>query len=68
MNTTTRTINDALSALLLALGFQAMAQQVKTERDTERLSKYARVIVRNMPADKRAQTSRLLSAAGLQVS
>jgi hypothetical protein len=68
MNTTTRTINDALSALLLALGFQTMAQQVKTERDTERLSKYARVIVRNMPADKRAQTSRLLSAAGLQVS
>jgi hypothetical protein len=68
MNTTTRTINDALSALLLALGFQTMAQQVKTERDTERLSKYARVIVRNMPADKRAQTSRLLSAAGLQLS
>ena len=68
MITTAHTINDALSALLLSLGFRTMARQVKTERDTERLSKYARVIVRNMPADKRAQTSRLLSAAGLQVS
>lgn len=67
-NNTSATINTALSALLLALGFNAMAEQVKTERDAERLARYARVIVRNSPADKRATLSRLFAAAGLRIA
>jgi hypothetical protein len=41
-----RTVQEALSALLFALGFAAMAEQVKAEADTESLRLYARIIVK----------------------
>jgi Ni2+-binding GTPase involved in maturation of urease and hydrogenase len=46
---TTPTIQDALSELLDALGFAAMAADVITETDQERLRKYARIIVKQSP-------------------
>lgn len=64
----TSTINTALSALLAALGFAQMAADVKTETCTERLAKYARVIVKNSPAAKRGELVRLFQAAGLRVA
>lgn len=55
----TATIQDALSQLLAALGFDAMAREVKTETDKTTLGKYARIIIRTSPQDKKmALTSR----------
>jgi len=42
-------IQDALSELLAALGFERMATDVKTEDDLARLRTYARIIVKNSP-------------------
>ena len=36
---------DAISVLLLALGFDAMARDCRTETDPARLSHYARIIL-----------------------
>ncbi len=50
-------IQDSLAALLGALGFTAMAEEVLSEGDTGRLRQYARVIAKNMPdSDKRKST------------
>lgn len=42
-------IQEALSQMLAALGFGAMSRDVKTETDKARLSKYARIILKNSP-------------------
>jgi hypothetical protein len=52
--TSAATINDALGALLASEGFAQMAADVLTETDIDRLRKYARVIVKNAPEDRRA--------------
>ncbi len=62
---TNNTIQDAMSALLLALGFDAMAEGVKTEQDTERLTKYAKVILKQSPASMRDSLFTQFRAAGL---
>lgn len=41
------TIQTALSALLDALGFDQMASDVLTEYEDDRLSRYARVVIKN---------------------
>ena len=51
----TKTIQEATSAVLKSLGFDAMASGVLTENDGERLSKYARVIIRNSPQSKKVE-------------
>ena len=43
----TPTIQDAMSEMLDAMGFEAMAREVKGETETDILRKYARVIVKN---------------------
>jgi hypothetical protein len=43
------TINTAMSEMLNALGFEAMAREVLAEDDVDRLRKYARVIIKNSP-------------------
>lgn len=63
--TSSFSINTALSDLLLALGFVQMARDVKTETATDRLAKYARVIVKNAPAAKRDNLIKLFRSAGL---
>ena len=50
----TNTIQEAMSAVLKSLGFDAMAAGVINENDGERLGKYARVIIRNSPQAKKA--------------
>lgn len=57
--------NTALSALLLALGFNAMANEVLTETDRDRLIRYARVIIKNSPEAQRPAIVRNLRALGL---
>ncbi len=55
MPSTAPTIQDAMSALLLALGFDAMAREVKTETEHDRLARYARIIVKQSPAAQRLE-------------
>ena len=45
------TIQDALSKLLLAMGFEAMANGVLREKDEGRLRMYARVVRNNCKRD-----------------
>lgn len=52
-------IQDAMSALLSALGFDAMARDVKTEEDLERLRHYARIIVKQSPELQRPAVANL---------
>ena len=59
------TTNNVLSALLLALGFNAMANEVLTETDRDRLIRYARVIIKNSPEAQRPAIVRNLRALGL---
>jgi len=60
------TIQDALSELLDALGFKTMAREVKAETDKQRLSRYARVIIKNTPeGDIKRRLWRQLKLAGL---
>jgi hypothetical protein len=61
----TPTIQNAMSALLFALGFDAMASAVKTETDRDRLSRYARVIVKQSPANKKLALANNFRLAGL---
>lgn len=49
------TVQSAMSALLAALGFDAMASDVLTETDRNRLARYARIIVKQSPQSKRAE-------------
>ena len=46
-------IRPAMAELLSALGFEQMAIDVKTETDKDRLRKYAWIIMRNAPEEKR---------------
>ena len=50
------TIQSAMSELLRALGFDQMAKDVLAAEDSDRelLRRYAHVIVKNAPKDKRA--------------
>jgi hypothetical protein len=41
-----------MAALLEALGFTAMAKDVLTETDPDRLRRYARIIIKQSPKDK----------------
>lgn len=43
------TKQQAISELLAALGFEAMARDVLNENDAERLSRYARIVIKNSP-------------------
>lgn len=53
-------IQDAMSELLDALGFEAMAREVKTEEDIARLRQYYRIIVKNTgDPDKRVKLANL---------
>lgn len=65
MTTTAPDITTGMSALLKALGFDAMAKDVIGETDTERLTKYARVIVKNSPAEKRQRLFQLFNSQNL---
>lgn len=49
------TTQTALSALLNALGFEAMARDVLTETDSGNLARYARIIIKQSPQAARAQ-------------
>jgi hypothetical protein len=57
METTTQT---ALSLLLTGLGFEAMAREVLTENDTDRLRKYAAIVVKNSPPATKDRARALL--------
>lgn len=59
------TTNNALSALLLALGFNQMAEDVLKETERERLVRYAKVIIKNCPDAQRAAIVRNLRALNL---
>ena len=50
-------VQDAMSDLLDALGFEEMAKQVKSEYDHERLCKYARWIIKNTPGPESRRLS-----------
>jgi hypothetical protein len=58
-------ITTGMSALLKALGFDAMAANVIGESDTERLTKYARVIIKNSPQAKRPLLFQLFNSQNL---
>jgi hypothetical protein len=60
------TTPDALSALLSALGFAAMARDVLTETDHARLSRSAGIIVRNTPEPQRHAVHVRLALLGLR--
>jgi len=67
MNSAQQTTQDALSALLASLGFDTMAREVKSEQDNERLSRYARVVVKNSPVEIRRQLTVRFHFLGLRV-
>jgi hypothetical protein len=53
------TIQGAMAEVLAALGFEAMAREVRTEHDPDRLRRYARVCVKNAPEPQRAKLANL---------
>jgi hypothetical protein len=55
----TPTIQDAMSEMLNALGFERMAQEVRTEDDLSRLRQYARIIVKQSPSTTRDKVANL---------
>lgn len=61
------TVNDALSELLDAEGFAAMARDVRTEQDPRRLDHYARIIYKNAPAAIREEVGPRLRSLGFHV-
>jgi hypothetical protein len=67
MNSAQHTTQDALSALLASLGFEAMAREVKSEQDNERLSRYSRIVVKNSPVQIRRQLTVRFHFLGLRV-
>ena len=62
---TTENITGAMSAILKSLGFEAMAKQVIGETNSERLTKYARVIVKNSPPSARSRLFELFNSQNL---
>lgn len=55
------TVQQMLHEWLVALGFAAMARDVLAEQDAQRLRRYARVILRQVPAThKEAVRSRFV--------
>jgi hypothetical protein len=53
------TVQQMLGEFLGAMGFEAMAHDVQSETDRARLQRYARVVLKQLPADrKRAVHSR----------
>lgn len=65
MTATAPTVQDALSALLASLGFRQMALDVKTETETARLRKYARVILNDCPVESRRSLYQKMALLGL---
>lgn len=57
--TNDKTIQDAMSELLAALGFETMAREVKTEQDLGRLRQYARIIVKQSKPEFRLQLANM---------
>lgn len=53
VNPQERTIQDAMSEALLAMGMDAMSRDVKTETDVPTLRRYARVIVKHAQVERR---------------
>lgn len=51
---------NVMSELLKALGFKTMSESVLKTTDKETLAKYARVIIKNSPVDKRGQIAQSL--------
>ena len=58
-------VASMLSELLGALGFRAMALQAGAELDPEKLRLYARIIVKQAPAARRAEIVEGLERVGL---
>lgn len=58
-------MQKAMSEVLAALGFEAMARDVLSETENERLARYARVCIRNSREPQRSQLVRLFRAAKL---
>ena len=54
-----------MSEILKSLGFEAMAKQVIGETNSERLTKYARVIIKNSPASARTRLFELFNSQNL---
>lgn len=46
-------VQQMLNTFLVPMGFEAMAADVLTETDPDKLRKYARVILRQLPEDKK---------------
>jgi hypothetical protein len=63
MNAPLTKIQDGMAEILKTLGFDAMAAGVKTETDLERLHRYAAVIIKRVPAERRNETKELLARA-----
>lgn len=62
---TNATINEGMSAMLKALGFDSMAKDVVRETDGDRLGKYARVIIRNSPQSNKARLLALFNSQNI---
>jgi hypothetical protein len=58
----------ALSALLASLGFERMAEDVRTEDDPDRLDRYARIILRQAPVATRPAVLERFHALGLAIA
>ena len=65
MTPNTADITTGMSAILAALGFEAMSQNVIGESDGERLGKYARVIIRNSPQGKKAELLQMFNSQNI---
>ena len=63
--TNTDHITHGMSAMLKSLGFEAMAKGVIGESNTETLTKYARVIVKNSPKASRQRLLELFNSQNL---
>lgn len=59
------TAQQAMSLLLTALGFDAMAAGVATETNPQRLAKYAKVIVKNSKPDMKPRVLATLKSFGI---
>lgn len=58
-------LTAAMSQLLKALGFDAMAKEVVSENDRARLTKYAAVIIKNSPKESRPRLFELFNSQNL---
>ena len=46
-------IQEILSTLLFSLGFEQMSKDVRKDSSVEGLRRYARIIIKQLPADKK---------------